>query len=378
DDESVSTSSPDNSVHGLPAFSVQEHNLEFSQPITDEERSEAKVTVLLLYSVIGARKDVKNLSCDSSEGEVLQWSNLKRFSYNQLENATKNFHPKLLLGNGNGPVFKGWINEHTLDATEPEAGIAIVVIRLLQEGYLDDKAWLEKVNYLGQLRHPNLARLVGYCLEDPHRLLVYEFTSQGILQDQLNLLHNAEKPLSWSLRMKIALGAAKGLAFLHCAKTNVIHGNFKTCNILLDKNYNAKISFALVEDDGPIRPKIDSSIGLMESVHGVFDVVSGVTAFQSCPKALLTAQSDVHSFGVALLQLLSGELSGNQWSLKEWANLNLKDEVQSSSVLDRRLKGQYPQIKAIKAAKLALQCVSKKEKLPPDMNKVVIALEKLI
>jgi serine/threonine protein kinase len=90
------------------------------------------------------------------------------------------------------------------------------------------------VNYLGQLSHPHLVKLIGYCLEDEHRLLVYEFMPRGSLENHLFRRGSYFQPLSWRLRLKVALGAAKGLAFLHSAETKVIYRDFKTSNILLD------------------------------------------------------------------------------------------------------------------------------------------------
>ncbi|KDP46112.1 hypothetical protein JCGZ_06623 [Jatropha curcas] len=104
---------------------------------------------------------------------------------------------------------------------------------------------------MGQLLHPNLVKLIGYCLEDGHRLLVYEFVPNGSLENRLFGRDSHIRPLSWNLRMKVALGAAKCLAFLH-DKADVIHGDFRTSNILLDSNYNAKLCDLGFAKDGPI------------------------------------------------------------------------------------------------------------------------------
>nr|GMC61730.1 probable serine/threonine-protein kinase NAK [Ipomoea batatas] len=85
---------------------------------------------------------------------------------------------------------------------------------------------------MGQLSHPNLVKLIGYCLEDEHRLLVYEFMPRGSLEN--HLFRSESRPLSWTLRMKVALGAAKGLAYLHSPEAKVIYRDFKSSNILLD------------------------------------------------------------------------------------------------------------------------------------------------
>ncbi|MED6152711.1 putative serine/threonine-protein kinase pbl10, variant 2 [Stylosanthes scabra] len=170
-----------------------------------------------------------------SEGEILQSSNLKNFSYNELRTATKNFRPDSVLGEGGfGSVFKGWIDEHSMAATKPGIGMIVAVKRLNPDGLQGHKEWLAEINYLGQLQHPNLVKLIGYCLEDEHRLLVYEFMPKGSVENHLFRRGSYFQPFSWNLRMKIALGAARGLAFLHSTEVQVIYRDFKTANILLD------------------------------------------------------------------------------------------------------------------------------------------------
>ncbi|KAJ6747095.1 hypothetical protein OIU74_029544 [Salix koriyanagi] len=185
-----------------------------------------------------------------SECEILQSSNLKTFTFRELKTATRNFRPDSVLGEGGfGSVFKGWVDEHSLSATRPGAGMVIAVKRLNQQGFQGHREWLAEINYLGQFQHPNLVKLIGYCLEDDNRLLVYEFMPRGSMENHLFRRGSFFQPLSWNLRMKVALGAARGLAFLHSAEAKVIYRDFKTSNILLDSNYNAKLSdFGLARD----------------------------------------------------------------------------------------------------------------------------------
>nr|TKR63862.1 KINASE 2B family protein [Populus alba] len=168
-----------------------------------------------------------------SEGEILSSPNLKAFTFNELKNATRNFRPDSLLGEGGfGYVFKGWIDEHTLTAARPGSGMVVAVKKLKPEGFQGHKEWLTEVNYLGQLHHPNLVKLIGYCLEGENRLLVYEFMPKGSLEN--HLFRRGPQPLSWAIRIKVAIGAARGLSFLHDAKSQVIYRDFKASNILLD------------------------------------------------------------------------------------------------------------------------------------------------
>ncbi|KAD4584581.1 hypothetical protein E3N88_22182 [Mikania micrantha] len=199
-----------------------------------------------------------------SEGEILQSSNLKSFSYSDLRMATRNFRPDSVLGEGGfGSVFKGWMDEQTYIASKPGTGVVVAVKRLNLESFQGHREWLAEVNYLGQFSHPNLVNLIGYCLEDEHRLLVYEFMPRGSLENHLFRRGSYFQPLSWSLRLKVALGAAKGLAFLHSAETKVIYRDFKTSNVLLDTDYNAKLSDFGLAKDGPIGDKSHVSTRVM-------------------------------------------------------------------------------------------------------------------
>ncbi|KAL6528685.1 hypothetical protein OROMI_029330 [Orobanche minor] len=314
-----------------------------------------------------------------SEGEILQSSNLKSFTFNDLKAATRNFRPDSVIGEGGfGSVFKGWIDEHSLAASRPGSGMVIAVKRLNQDGWQGHKEWLlhqAEINYLGQLRHPNLVKLIGYCLEDDQRLLVYEFMPKGSMENHLFRRGSYFQPLSWSLRMKIALGAAKGLAFLHSAEAKVIYRDFKTSNILLDSNYNAKLSDFGLARDGPTGDKSHVSTRVM----GTY----GYAAPEYLSTGHLTTKSDVYSFGVVLLEILSGKKAidknrpSGEHNLVEWAKSYLTNKRRVFRVLDARLEGQYSLVQAAKAATLALQCLCMEARPRPSMDEVVTALEQL-
>ncbi|KAJ1386039.1 Serine-threonine/tyrosine-protein kinase, catalytic domain [Sesbania bispinosa] len=132
------------------------------------------------------KSNASTLPTPRSEGEILSSPNLKPFTFNELKNATRNFRPDSLLGEGGfGHVYKGWIDEHTFTASKPGSGMVVAVKRLKPEGFQGHKEWLTEVNYLGQLHHPNLVKLIGYCLEGDNRLLVYEFMPKGSLENHL-------------------------------------------------------------------------------------------------------------------------------------------------------------------------------------------------
>ncbi|URE43094.1 Protein kinase APK1A [Musa troglodytarum] len=311
-----------------------------------------------------------------SEGEILSSSNLKSFIFNELRIATRNFRPDSVLGEGGfGSVFKGWIDEHTFAAAKPGTGLVIAVKKLNQDGFQGHREWLTEVDFLSQLSHPNLVKLIGYCLEDEQRLLVYEFMPRGSLENHLFRRSSYYQPLSWNLRLKIALGAAKGLAFLHSEKAKVIYRDFKASNVLLDSNYNAKLSDFGLAKDGPSDDKSHVSTRVM----GTF----GYAAPEYLATGHLTCKSDVYSFGVVLLEMLTGrraidkERPVAEHNLVEWAKPYLTSKRKIIHILDSRLQGQYSPAGAQKAAALALQCLSMQAKQRPPMDQVVTALEQL-
>ncbi|PON44738.1 Mitogen-activated protein kinase kinase kinase [Parasponia andersonii] len=311
-----------------------------------------------------------------TEGEILQSSNMKSFSLNELKTATRNFHPDHMVGEGRfGSVFKGWIDEYSLKPTKPGTGSVIAVKRLNQEGFQGRKEWSSEINYLGQLKHPNIVKLIGYCLEDGHRLLVYEFLSRGSLDNHLFTRASYFQPLSWSLRMKVALDAAKALEFLHSDEARVIYRDFKTSNILLDSNYNAKLSDFGLAKDGPAGDRSHVSTRVM----GTY----GYAAPEYMATGHLTARSDVYSFGVVLLEMLSSlravdrNRPAGEQRLVEWAKPYLASKQKVLQILDARIEGQYSPGGALKAAKIASQCISTEPKYRPTMKEVVKALEQL-
>ncbi|KAM6598880.1 hypothetical protein CsatA_018489 [Cannabis sativa] len=316
-------------------------------------------------------------STPRTEGEILQSSNMKCFTFNELKTATRNFRPDSMVGEGGfGSVFKGWVEENSLKAAKPGTGLVIAVKRLNQEGLQGHREWLTEIDFLGQLKHPNLVRLIGYCLEDDHRLLVYEFMSRGSLDNHLFRRASYFQPLSWSLRIKVALGAAKGLAFLHSDEARVIYRDFKTSNILLDSSYNAKLSDFGLAKDGPANDRSHVSTRVM----GTF----GYAAPEYMATGHLTAKSDVYSFGVVMLEMLSGKRAVDQnrpsgeHNLVEWAKPYLTSKRKVLQIFDSRIEGQYSVSEALKAVNIAIQCISNEPKYRPTMKEVVKALEHLV
>ncbi|KAF8646693.1 hypothetical protein HU200_065694 [Digitaria exilis] len=318
-------------------------------------------------------------------------SNLHAFTYAELRAVTGGFSRANYLGCGGfGPVHKGRIDAGLrpgLDAQE----VAVKYLDL-DCGTQGHREWLAEVFFLGQLRHENLVKLVGYCFEDEHRMLVYEYMSNGSLEkhlfkstssidqpcyfdavlvdgrtSELKLTGSLDGSMPWMRRMQIAVGAAKGLAFLHDADTPVIYRDFKASNVLLDEDYNTKLSdFGLAKD------------GLQGDATHVTTRIMGTNGY-AAPEYImtghLTTKSDVYSFGVVLLELLSGR---REQSLVDWARPYLKKPDKLHRVMDPGMECQYSCQGAERAAMVAYRCLSQKPKSRPTMREVVEALEPIL
>ncbi|MED6124132.1 putative serine/threonine-protein kinase pbl16 [Stylosanthes scabra] len=294
------------------------------------------------------------------------------FTYDELKIITGNFRPDRVLGGGGfGSVYKGFISEELRQGL-PTLPVAVKV-HDGDNSHQGHREWLAEVIFLGQLSHPNLVKLIGYCCEDEHRVLIYEFMARGSVEN--NLFSKILLPLPWSIRMKIAFGAAKGLAFLHEAEKPVIYRDFKTSNILLDLEYNAKLSDFGLAKDGPVGDKSHVSTRIM----GTY----GYAAPEYIMTGHLTPRSDVYSFGVVLLELLTGRKSldklrpAREQNLADWALPLLKEKKKLLNIIDPRLEGDYP-IKGVhKAAMLAYHCLNRNPKARPLMRDIVDSLEPL-
>ncbi|CAA7408319.1 unnamed protein product [Spirodela intermedia] len=293
------------------------------------------------------------------------------FTYGEMAAATKNFRPDKILGAGGfGVVYKGVIDESVRQGF-PLTQVAVK--ELNPEGCQGDDEWLAEVNHLGQLSHPNLVKLIGYCCEDDHRLLVYEFMACGSLEK--HLFRRVCLPMSWSTRLKIALGAAKGLAFLHGAERPIIYRDFKTSNILLDAEYNAKLSDFGLAKEGPTGDETHVSTRVM-GTHGY-------AAPEYVMTGRLTARSDVYGYGVVLLEMMTGRRTldrsrpSREQSLAEWARPLLVHNRKLMKIVDPRMEGQYATGTIQMVARLAYGCLSQNPKHRPTMQQVVQTLELL-
>uniref|UniRef100_A0A804L0D2 non-specific serine/threonine protein kinase n=1 Tax=Musa acuminata subsp. malaccensis TaxID=214687 RepID=A0A804L0D2_MUSAM len=210
-----------------------------------------------------------------TEGEILSASNLKSFTLKDMKIITRNFGSECCIGEvGFGYVYKGWMDDQTLAPSKPGRGMVVAVKKLKLESFQGHKEWLTEVNYLGQLHHPNVVKLIGYCLDDDNRLLVYEYMAKNLTLFDEDTTH--QHPLDWATRL-----------------------NVKASNILLDSEFNAKLSDFGLAKAGPTGDRTHVSTQVM----GTQDYA----APEYIMTGRLSAKADAYSFEVVvLLEMLSG------------------------------------------------------------------------
>ncbi|KAL4385155.1 hypothetical protein GQ457_15G014410 [Hibiscus cannabinus] len=287
------------------------------------------------------------------------------FTFRELGAATKNFRRESLLGEGGfGRVYKGIL---------PKTGQVVAVKQLDRNGFQGNREFLVEVLMLSFLHHPNLVNLIGYCSDGDQRLLVYEYMPLGSLEDHLFDVSPRRKPLDWYTRMKIALGASKGLEYLHVkANPPVIYRDMKCSNILLDGEFNARLSDFGLAKLGPVGDKTHVSSRVM----GTY----GYCAPEYQRTGRLTVKSDIYSFGVVLLELITGRRvidptkPTQDQNLVAWAAPMFKVPSRFTQLADPLLKGEFPKKGLHQAVAVAAMCLRDDAAVRPTMNDVVIAL----
>ncbi|CAL5369008.1 unnamed protein product [Camellia sinensis] len=331
-----------------------------------------------VFSVTSSSAGQSLFSADDTclNGEILPTPDLKVYSFTDLKIATRNFKSDTVLGIGGfGTVYKGWVDEKTLAPVKFGSGMIVAIKKLNSESMQGFEEWQSEVNFLGRLSHPNLVKLFGYCWEDQELLLVYEFMQKGSLENHLFRRSSAVEPLSWDIRLKIAIGAARGLAFLHTSDKKVIYRDFKASNILLDGNYNAKISDFGLAKLGPSGGESHVTTRVM----GTY----GYAAPEYVATGHLYVKSDVYGFGVVLLEMLTGlraldsKRPSGQHNLIDWTKPFLSNKRKLKSIMDVRIEGQYSSKAALIAAQLTLQCLESEPRKRPPMKEVVDILERI-
>ncbi|XP_052175771.1 PTI1-like tyrosine-protein kinase At3g15890 [Diospyros lotus] len=285
------------------------------------------------------------------------------FSLKELHSATNNFNYDNKLGEGGfGSVYWGQLWD----------GSQIAVKRLKVWSSKAEMEFAVEVEILARVRHKNLLSLRGYCAEGQERLIVYDYMPNLSLLSHLHGQHSAECLLDWNRRMNIAIGSAEGIAYLHHHATpHIIHRDVKASNVLLDSDFQARVAdfgFAKLIPDGAshVTTRVKGTLGYLAPEYAMLGKAS-----ESC---------DVYSFGILLLELMSGKKpleklsSTMKCAITDWA-LPLACERRFSELADPRLNGKYVEEELKRVAFVGLFCAHSRPEKRPTMLEVVELLK---
>ncbi|GLT72521.1 hypothetical protein SLA2020_444480 [Shorea laevis] len=287
---------------------------------------------------------------------VVSVSGLPEYSYRDLQKATCNF--TTLIGQGAfGPVYKAQMS----------TGELVAVKVLATDSRQGEKEFQTEVMLLGRLHHRNLVNLVGYCAEKGQHMLVYVYMSKGSLAS--HLYSEKHEPLSWDLRVYIALDVARALEYLHDgAVPPVIHRDIKSSNILLDQSMRARVAdFGLSREE-----MVDKHAANIRGTFGYLDP-------EYISTRSFTKKSDVYSFGVLLFELIAGRnpMQGLM-EYVELAAMNTEGNVGWEEIVDSCLDGKFDLQELNEVAALAYKCVSRAPRKRPSMRDIVQVLTRIL
>ncbi|XP_027161375.1 probable LRR receptor-like serine/threonine-protein kinase At1g53430 [Coffea eugenioides] len=287
------------------------------------------------------------------------------FNFQQIKAATKNFDPKNKIGEGGfGEVYKGVL----------ESGTRVAVKRLSKKAKQGAEEFINEIGTNFALQHPNLVRVLGSCAEQSQLLIVYEYMENNSLEQALFGSAEIKSRLNWLIRVKICHDVAKGLAYIHEeSRLKIVHRDIKPTNILLDKDFTAKISdFGFAkhsEDENPhITTRIAGSRGYMSPEY---------------LQGFLTPKADVYSFGLVTLEIVSGkQISTFRAKDQNIYLLDIAYDYQQQgnliALVDPSLGSDYTHKEALNLLDLAMKCVNPSPKLRPSMSEVVKILEGIV
>ncbi|KAI9085893.1 hypothetical protein K1719_031970 [Acacia pycnantha] len=285
------------------------------------------------------------------------------FSLKKIKDATNNFAPENKIGEGGfGPVYKGVLSD----------GVVIAVKQLSSKSKQGNREFVNEIGMISALQHPNLVKLYGCCIEGNQLLLIYEYMHNNSLAGALFGGQGPKIPLNWPTRMKICVGIARGLAYLHEeSRLKIVHRDIKATNVLLDKDLNAKIS-----DFGLAKLNEDENTHISTRIAGTI----GYMAPEYAMRGYLTDKADVYSFGVVALEIVSGKSNASYRPKEEfvylldWAYV-LQEEGNLIELVDLNLGSSYSSHEAMIMLELALLCTNPSPTLRPSMSSAVGMLE---
>ncbi|KAI3995066.1 hypothetical protein MKX01_020838 [Papaver californicum] len=285
--------------------------------------------------------------------------NIRIYTYKELRNATDDFSPSNKIGEGGfGSVYKGRL----------KGGVFAAIKVLSAASKQGVREFLTEINVISSVEHENLVQLYGCCVEGDHRILVYNYVENNSLSQTLLGGGHSNLQFSWRTRTNICIGIARGLAFLHEeVRPHIIHRDIKASNILLDKDLSPKIAdFGLAKLMPPnathVSTRVAGTIGYLAPEYAI--------------RGQVTRKADIYSFGVLMLEIVSGRCNRNSklpigeqdllertWGLYERAELVM--------LVDTAMDGDFDAEEACKFLKISLLCTQDSPKLRPSMSTVV-------
>ncbi|XP_043690363.1 cold-responsive protein kinase 1-like [Telopea speciosissima] len=311
----------------------------FSFLFTRKKASSARETVEVVEEVSGIQK-------------------VKQYTYRELKNATEDFSHENKIGEGGfGCVYKGKLRD----------GNVVAIKVLSAESKQGVREFLTEIEVISYVEHENLVKLYGCCVEGTHRILVYGYLENNSLAQTL-LGGHSRMHFDWRTRYKICIGVARGLAFLHEeVRPHIVHRDIKASNILLDKDLNPKIS-----DFGLAKLIPSNMTHVSTRVAGTI----GYLAPEYAIRGQLTRKADIYSFGVLLLEIVTGRCNNNsrlpveeQYLLERTWVLHERKEL--VGLVDTSLDGIFDAEEACRILKIGLLCTQDAPKLRPSMSTVV-------
>lgn len=293
------------------------------------------------------------------EEEFSSMQNVKFYTYKELKVATEDFSLANKIGEGGfGSVYKGKLKDGKIAAIKV----------LSAESRQGLREFLTEINVISVIEHENLVQLYGCCVDDNHRILVYNYLENNSLAQTLLGRGYSSIQFNWQTRSKICIGIARGLAFLHeDVQPHIIHRDIKASNILLDHDLSPKIS-----DFGLAKLIPASMTHVSTRVAGTI----GYLAPEYAIRGQVTRKSDIYSFGVLLVEIVSGRCNtntqlpiGEQYLLERTWNLYERGEL--VLLVDLSLNGDFDAEEACKYLKIGLLCTQDSPKLRPSMSTVV-------
>ncbi|KAK9165734.1 hypothetical protein Scep_000925 [Stephania cephalantha] len=302
---------------------------------------------------------------------------LDRISMPDLITATRNFSSDGVIGDGSfGLVYKARLSN----------GVTVAVKKLSKDAFQGLREFRAEMETLGKekIRHPNLVKILGYCVSGDDRILIYEFVEKGCLDQWIHdtcfsgSSASCRAPLSWDTRVRIVKGVARGLAFLHNLETPIIHRDIKGSNVLLDKDFEAHIAdFGLARrveaSHSHVSTQVAGTMGYMPPEYK-----DGVTA--------ATVSADVYSFGILMIEVATGRRpnwpikteDGNLVGLAEWARRVVEEGRHAVEIIDMSVAREGLREEEVREfLRVAFCCIKEKARERPLMVEVVEILNQL-